>query len=150
MLKPTPDGDASRRALTGLRVAASLLLIAHGVARVALGIVDDFGAFLDGVGLPLGSVLAWAVTVAEIAGGSVLSAGRWARPLALYFAAQLVAGIVLVHAREGWFVVGAGRGGMEYSVLLIAVLIAVAYAATPAPGIGTGAQGPAGSARGTD
>ncbi len=137
MLKSTPHGEASRRALTGLRVAASLMLIAHGVARVALGIVDDFGTFLDGVGLPLGSVLAWVVTAAEIVGGSVLAAGRWVRPLALYFVAQLVSGIVLVHAREGWFVVGAGRNGMEYSALLIAVLIAVAYAATPASRVET-------------
>ncbi len=132
----TVDATAtSHRALVGLRVAASLLLIAHGVARVALGIVDDFGIFLDGVGLPLGTALAWAVTAVEIAGGSLLAAGGWVRPLALYFAAQLVAGIVLVHAREGWFVVGAGRNGMEYSVLLIAVLVAVAYAATPGSGI---------------
>lgn len=32
---------------------------------------------------------------------------------------------------EGWFVVGAGRNGMEYSVLLIMVLIAVACTAPP-------------------
>ncbi len=120
-----------RTALTALRVAVSLLLIVHGVARVVLGIVDDFGGFLGAVGFPLGPALAWAVTVVEIAGGALLAAGKWIRPLALYFAAQLVMGIVLVHAREGWFVVGAGRNGMEYSVLLIAVLLAVAYAATP-------------------
>lgn len=35
------------------------------------------------------------------------------------------AGILLVHAREGWFVVGGGRNGMEYSVLLISSLIAL-------------------------
>ncbi len=131
MLKPTPATDSSRHALNGLRIAVSLVLIAHGVARVSLGIVDDFGSFLDGAGLPLGTALAWAVTAAEIVGGSVLASGRWIRPLALYFAAQLALGIALVHAREGWFVVGAGRNGMEYSVLLIAVLIAVTYAERP-------------------
>ncbi len=125
--------DPSRDALTALRVVVSLLLIVHGIARVVLGIVDDFGVFLAGVGFPLGAVLAWAVTVLEIAGGGLLAAGKWIRPLALYFAAQLVLGIVLVHAREGWFVVGAGRNGMEYSVLLIVVLLALAYAAKPAP-----------------
>ncbi len=104
----------------------------HGVTRIVLGIVDDFGVFLNSVGLPLGTALAWAVTLVEIGGGIVLASGRWIRPLALYFAAQLLTGIVLVHAREGWFVVGAGRNGMEYSFLLITVLIAVAYAATPA------------------
>ncbi len=30
-----------------------------------------------------------------------------------------------MHAKEGWFVVGVGRNGSEYSVLLIAALLAV-------------------------
>ena len=33
--------------------------------------------------------------------------------------------IVLVHAPAGWFVVGLGRNGAEYSVLLIACLLCV-------------------------
>ena len=32
----------------------------------------------------------------------------------------------MVHAPNGWFVVGAGRNGAEYSVLIIASLVAVA------------------------
>ena len=35
-------------------------------------------------------------------------------------------GVVLIHAAEGWFVVGAGRNGMEYSLLLIGSLALVA------------------------
>ncbi len=132
MTNPDLSPDPSRAALTALRVAVSLSLIVHGIARVALSIVDDFGLFLAAVGFPLGTALAWAVTVLEILGGGALALGKWIRPLALYFVAQLVMGIVLVHAREGWFVVGAGRNGMEYSVLLIAVLLAVAWAARPA------------------
>ena len=31
-------------------------------------------------------------------------------------------GIVLVHGPEGWFVVGMGRNGVEFSVLLLAAL----------------------------
>ena len=48
------------------------------------------------------------------------------RPFALLFMAIYAMGIVLVHAPEGWFVVGAGRNGMEYSVLLIGSLTLVA------------------------
>ncbi|NOT35288.1 MAG: hypothetical protein HOP12_14180 [Candidatus Eisenbacteria bacterium] len=37
-----------------------------------------------------------------------------------------------VHAKAGWFVVGAGRNGAEYSVLLIVALLCVgAQAARP-------------------
>lgn len=36
-------------------------------------------------------------------------------------------GIILVHRYDGWFVVGGGRNGMEYSVLLISSLFIVAW-----------------------
>lgn len=65
----------------------------------------------------------------EVVGTPVLAFGRWTRPLALYFAAELFAGVILVH---GWFVVGRGSNGMEYSLLLISVLLAVAYGASTA------------------
>lgn len=113
------------RPLVAVRVAVGLLLLLHGVARVRLGIVDDFGVFLSGEGLPAGPALAWTVTVVELVGGPLLVWGRGVRVLAPWFALQLVAGIVLVHAAEGWFVVGAGRNGVEYSVLLVVCLGAV-------------------------
>ena len=37
----------------------------------------------------------------------------------------------MVHAKAGWFVVGAGRNGMEYSVLLIVCLLALAWRDLP-------------------
>jgi putative oxidoreductase len=61
-------------------------------------------------------------------GTPALAAGILVRPLSLYFAAQLAMGILLVHRPEGWFVVGLGRNGMEHSVLLIAVFLALAWA----------------------
>ena len=36
-------------------------------------------------------------------------------------------GIVLVHFKEGWFVVGGGRNGWEYNFLLIFVLLAILF-----------------------
>ena len=121
-------------ALAVVRVVVAGLLIIHGVARISYGIVDDFGGFLTGVGFPLGTILAWTVTVVEILGGALLALNRWARVLAIWFSIQLAAGIALVHAPEGWFVVGAGRNGVEYSILLIACLLAIAFAAGPAQG----------------
>jgi putative oxidoreductase len=53
--------------------------------------------------------------------------------LGLWFVLQLLTGIVLVHARFGWFVVGPHTGGMEYSVLLIAALLVVASDALDRP-----------------
>lgn len=123
-----PDVSRAETSVTALRIVVAAVLIIHGVARTALGIVDDFGGFLGSVGFPAGTTIAWVITVTEVLGGLAMASGRWVRPLALYFAAQLAVGIILVHASEGWFVVGAGRNGAEFSVVLIAVLLAVAYA----------------------
>ncbi|WP_295793028.1 hypothetical protein [Mucilaginibacter sp.] len=43
----------------------------------------------------------------------------------------LVVGIFLDHMHDGWFVVGGGRNGMEYSVVLIACLFAVLWSYWP-------------------
>lgn len=114
--------------MLGLRLVVASLLFVHGLFRVASGGVTGFGDFLDGTGLPAGHLLAWVVTVLELVGTVVLAAGRLVRPLALYFSAELILGIVLVHSHFGWFVVGGGRNGMEYSVALIAMLLAQAWA----------------------
>ena len=120
--------DPVRAGLTLLRVSVASMMIVHGVARASLGIVDDFGVVLGRWGVPLGGPLAWAITIVEIAGGAALALGWLVRPLALWFALQLAAGIYLIHGRVGWFVVGAGRNGSEYSVLLILCLIVVVLA----------------------
>ena len=103
-------------------------MVIHGVARSYAGGVAPFGEFLTGYGVPLGLYLAWAITIFEIVGGIILAAGFFVPVLAVIFAVHLLAGIILVHARDGWFVVGLGRNGMEYSVLLLVSFLAIAYA----------------------
>ena len=101
-------------------------MIIHGVARAWLGIVDDFGVVLNTWGFPAGLALAWTITIVEIVGGALLAAGLFVLPICVWFAFQLVMGIYLIHSRVGWFVVGAGRNGMEFSVLLILCLLVIA------------------------
>lgn len=124
--------DRVRLALTILRAGTAMLMIIHGVARASLGIVDDFGVALGQWGFPGGFALAWTITIVEIAGGLALAAGCFVRPLTLWFAVQLAAGVYLIHARAGWFVVGAGRNGMEFSVLLMLCLGVIAMSAPAA------------------
>lgn len=92
--------------------------------------MTPFGGFLAANHVPAGVAVAWLLTVVEIVGGLLLVSGRFVRPLCLWFALQLLAGIALVHFREGWFVVGGGRNGFEYSVLLIVCMLAVAWDAS--------------------
>ena len=58
----------------------------------------------------------------------LLAVGFYSWVIALLFAVELAVGVTMVHWKEGWFVVGAGRNGVEYSTLLIASFLAVAYA----------------------
>lgn len=112
-----------------LRMLVSMLVFVHGLARVLGGSVPAFGEFLADAGLPAGLAIAWFVTVFELAGAPLLALGiaRLVAPLCLVFVLIYTAGLWLVHWPAGWFVVGAGRNGMEYSVLLIGVMLANAW-----------------------
>lgn len=109
-----------------LRVAVGFILAAHGIIRVYAGTVDNFGMFLSDAGFPFGGVVAWALSIFEIAGGITLAVGYFKRIICGIFIFELIAGIILVHAKNGWFVVGYTSGGMEYSVLLILCLLLIA------------------------
>ncbi len=111
-----------------IRVACAGLMITHGSYRmVHAGNVAGFGGFLTEAGIPMGNVIAWGITLFEVIGGLIFLAGVAIRPVATMFVIELTVGILLVHAREGWFVVGGGRNGMEYSVLLVTCMAAVAW-----------------------
>jgi putative oxidoreductase len=115
-----------RLGVTLLRVAVASVFVIHGTTRLMNAGVGGFGGFIGSWGLPGGVALAWAITVIEVLGGLSLAAGYGVRVLAAWFAIVIGAGIVMVHASDGWFVVGAGRNGAEYSALIIASLVAVA------------------------
>lgn len=108
-----------------LRVALAGLIAAHGWARLLAGGVDPFGKWLDGQGFPFGLAIAWGVTLIEMAGTPFFALGRFVFPLSIAYSAIYTVGIALIHAKAGWFVVGLGRNGMEYSVLLIVALLCV-------------------------
>jgi putative oxidoreductase len=108
-----------------LRLALSVLIGAHGWVRFTRGGVAPFGEWLVSQGLSMGVAIAAAVTALEIIGTLLFALGRFVAPLALVYSAIYVTGIAMVHAEEGWFVVGAGRNGAEYSVLLVVCLLCV-------------------------
>lgn len=120
-----------RIAWTLLRLAVATLLSIHGWARLLNDAVMPFGAWLDEQGLPLGVPVAIAITALEIVGPPILALGRLVFPLALLHGTLLLVGIVLVHAPAGWFVVGLGRNGAEYSVLLVVALATLAIRSAP-------------------
>ena len=119
---------ANRRTRVGvtiLRAAVASVFVIHGVTRFVGG-VDGLAGFLSSSGLPAGLAIAWTLTIVEIVGGLVFATGLAVRPLVLWFGVEIAMGILMVHGKEGWFVVGAGRNGSEYSVLILACLLVVA------------------------
>jgi putative oxidoreductase len=75
---------------------------------------------------PIGLPLAWMIKLSHVACAVLLILNRYIRVAALITIPILVAGIIMIHAAEGWFVVGAGRNGVEFNVLLIGVLLYLA------------------------
>lgn len=100
-------------------------MIAHAVARLYLGTVGGFGEFLNSFGLQIGVAIAWGVTLFELLGGVFMLFNYATRWISMVWMVELVTGILLVHLNQGWFVVGAGTGGMEYSVILIVALLVI-------------------------
>lgn len=124
----------SDRALGALRLLLAMLLLIHGIARWRLDGVEPFGQFLSGQGFgKAGWLIAWFVTLYELSATWLLAFGpkRLLVPISSVFVAIYTCGVWLVHWPQGWFVVGAGRNGMEYSILLIGCLLLLIYTYWP-------------------
>jgi len=106
-----------------LRALLGTIFITHGAARLYYGSVTDFGAFLNSQGLVIGEIIAWIITIGEILSGGLLIIGMFVRYLIIFHGIIIISGIFLVHLPNGWFTVGHGQGGVEYSVLILAVLV---------------------------
>lgn len=132
-MTPLPTDPLKRptAAWVVLRFTLAGLIAAHGLARWHFDAVQPFGAWLGAQGWPASLALAWGITLLEIVGPVLLVLGRFTQLLCLGFAALYAMGILLVHAKAGWFVVGLGRNGSEYSVLLIVCLLLLAWQAPP-------------------
>ena len=116
-------------ALLIIRVAAAGNMLIHGISRTVTGGVSGFDEYLSSLGFPPYS--AFIITAFELIAAVLIMINRWASILSIFFCVELIMGIILVHGPEGWFVVGHGRNGSEYSVLLILCFISIILAYWP-------------------
>jgi putative oxidoreductase len=126
------EASRSRIGWLILRIHLAGLVAAHGYYRLLTGGTAGFGQYLESQDLPFGLAIAWGITLTEVVGSLLLAAGRFVFPVSVLLSAIYLVGIFMVHASNGWFVVGAGRNGAEYSVLLIVALLCVGLQHLPA------------------
>jgi len=127
-----PSLNNAARGLGVVRIAVALMLAVHGIHGACNpAAVNGFGGYLGSIGFPLGVALAWSIMIMQIVCSAALIFRRLVVPACIVHIVILVVGIGLIHAHAGWFVVGPGANGMEYSVILIACLSAVLWAYWP-------------------
>jgi len=133
MLGPGARTDRTEMALSAVRIGVAFLIFIHGAFRASHWdpYVTGFGQWLSSIGFPEGFYWGVAVTVYELVAPLLILARRFVTLACLGHIVIVALGAVLVHYPDGWFVVGAGRNGMEYSVLLLVCLVAVAWAHAP-------------------
>ena len=112
-----------------LRFAVAIILLTHSIPGMFNNGVNDFGnLYLNQIGFaPVGVYLAWLIKISHVVCAVLLLLNRFIKPAAIITIFILILGIVLVHFKEGWFVVGGGRNGVEYNFLLICVLVAIMF-----------------------
>ena len=104
-----------------LRVAVAIILLMHSIPGMFNnGINDFFFFYLNEIGFaPIGIPIAWAIKLSHVAAAVCLLFNRFVKPASIITIFILISGIILVHFKEGWFVVGGGRNGAEFNFLLI-------------------------------
>lgn len=112
-----------------LRLPLAIILLTHSIPGIFNNGVHDFGhLFLNAIGFaPIGVPLAWAVKLSHVVCAIALLWDKYVRWASGVNIVIFLSGIFLVHAKDGWFVVGGGRNGMEYNILLIFVSLALIF-----------------------
>ena len=112
-----------------LRIAVAVILLTHSVFGIFDNGINNFGnLYLNQIGFaPFGVFLAWSIKLSHIVASLLLILNKYVKLAGFVTIFIFVMGIILVHFKDGWFVVGGGRNGVEYNFLLICVLLAIMY-----------------------
>lgn len=112
-----------------LRIPVAIILLVHSIPGMFNNGINDFGNFyLNEIGFaPTGVYLAWAIKLSHVFCAVCLLLNKYVKLSGFITIFVLLMGIILVHYKEGWFVVGGGRNGVEFNFLLIFVLLAIMY-----------------------
>jgi len=105
-----------------IRLSLGVVLLAHGLLKVLVFTIPGTVGYFESLGLP--AIVAYLVIFGELAGGTALVLGLYARLVAV-LSLPILIGSVWAHAANGWLF-SANGGGWEFPVLLVALAVAVA------------------------
>lgn len=109
-------------ALGILRIVTGIVFAAHGYQKFFVMGVGGTTGFFTHVGIPLPGIAAIVVATFELAGGIALVLGIFTRLIAIPLAIDMFCAIILVHAKNGFFV----PMGVEFVLMLMTSAIALA------------------------
>ena len=112
-----------------LRLPVAIILIMHSVPGMFNNGINDFGNFyLNQVGFaPMGVYIAWAIKLSHVVCALCFLLNKYIKWASVVTIFVLIMGIIMVHYKEDWFVVGGGRNGVEFNILLIFVLLSFMF-----------------------
>ncbi len=111
-----------------LRLVVCAVLFTHGSWRLAHHEAPVLGDILREEGIPFAVLSAYLVCIAETLGTVLLAFRVMVWPITFILSFIYCTGVYLFHRHNGFFVVGAGEGGWEYSAVLITCLLVTAWA----------------------
>lgn len=104
-----------------IRFSLAVIMAMHAVPSFISMDVLDFGrSYLSGQGFgSFGIPAAILVKLIHLLSIPLLIWNKNLKCISVLNILILVMGIIMIHADEGWYVVGGGRNGIEYNFLLI-------------------------------
>lgn len=111
-----------------LRFALAVILLMHSLPSLFTNSIFEFGDYLNSVGLkPTGVVLAWAIKLSHVLAAACFLLNRYIMIAGYVTIFILLMGIIMVHFKDGWYVVGGGSNGIEFNLLLITVILTIMF-----------------------
>jgi putative oxidoreductase len=109
-----------------LKLVVCAIIFTHGMHRYLYGEIGPLGDALAHFGFPYPRAQAQLVNLAETGGVLLIALGLLVRTMCAVLVVIFATGIALIHSHLGFFIIGPGEGGWEFSALLIACFTAVA------------------------